>query len=70
MNFLKKGEIYSYSYEVIFSDNATNVVCGMLIKTVSGIELGGATNAGDSSKKIASVRAGEKIRVNFLLLVH
>lgn len=66
VNFLKKGEIYSYSYEVIFSDNATNVVCGMLIKTVSGIELGGATNAGDSSKKIASVRAGEKIRVNFL----
>jgi lipopolysaccharide transport system ATP-binding protein len=41
VNSLVRGEYYQYSYEVTFTDNTFNVRFGMLIKTVSGFELGG-----------------------------
>lgn len=41
VNVLVRGEEYIYSYDVIFTEPAFNVRCGMLIKTISGVELGG-----------------------------
>jgi len=41
VNVLRRGEDYVYSYEVYFSQPAFLVRCGTMIKTVSGLELGG-----------------------------
>ena len=44
MNVLVRGRRYKYQYHVEFTQGAINVRYGMLIKTVSGFELGGATS--------------------------
>ncbi len=41
VNVLSRGSEYIYTYEVSFTEAAYSVRCGMLIKTVSGLELGG-----------------------------
>ena len=45
VNVLVRGEDYIYSYFVVFSQPAVNVRFGMLIKTITGVELGGAVSA-------------------------
>lgn len=44
VNLINRGEQYIYSYTVKFSDAAYNVRFGMLIKTISGVELGGGVS--------------------------
>lgn len=41
VNMLVRGQQYAYNYFVEFTDDAYNVHFGMLIKTVTGLELGG-----------------------------
>ncbi|MGF1460506.1 MAG: ABC transporter ATP-binding protein [Leptolyngbyaceae cyanobacterium] len=41
VNILCRGQRYRYSYAVTFSQAAAQVSFGMLIKTISGVELGG-----------------------------
>lgn len=41
VNILVAGEVYRYAYEVDFTETASDVYFGMLIKTVSGVEVGG-----------------------------
>jgi lipopolysaccharide transport system ATP-binding protein len=41
VNVLRQGEDYIYSYEVHFSQPAWLVRCATMIKTISGLELGG-----------------------------
>ena len=41
VNILKRGDEYIYSYDVRFTQDASHVRCGMMIKTVSGLEMGG-----------------------------
>lgn len=41
VNVLVRGETYTYAYEVEFDRDAFEVRFGMLIKTVTGVELGG-----------------------------
>jgi lipopolysaccharide transport system ATP-binding protein len=41
VNLLRSGEEYCYAYEAQFDQSAKNVRFGMLIKTLSGYELGG-----------------------------
>lgn len=56
VNCLNRGKIYRYAYSVRFDKAVTNVRFGMLIKTISGFELGGAVSAasiGDSIKYLA-----------------
>lgn len=45
VNSLITGKRYRYVYLVRFTEKAKNVGFGMLIRTVSGVELGGATSA-------------------------
>lgn len=65
VNNLVRGRTYCYAYTVHFTKNANNVRFGMLIKTVSGIELGGALSNATAADVIPSVLAGKRIRVEF-----
>ncbi len=63
-NILCRGERYVYSYDVYFSQTATQVRFGMLIKTVSGFELGGMVSH-KPANSIDQVMAGSLIKVEF-----
>lgn len=65
VNNLIRGKTYRYCYEVIFTQNVTNVRFGMLIKTITGVELGGAASAALREKTIPVVRAGTIGKVEF-----
>lgn len=64
VNVLKPGEEYVYAYSVAFDRAAVGVRFGMLIKTVSGVELGGATSS-SAQEPIAVIEADERIDVRF-----
>jgi lipopolysaccharide transport system ATP-binding protein len=65
VNNLVRGKIYRYTYTVRFSKTATNVRFGMLIKTTSGIELGGGASASTARDSLAYVEAGSSYSVEF-----
>jgi lipopolysaccharide transport system ATP-binding protein len=65
VNNLIRGRIYRYTYTVRFECNASNVRFGMLIKTISGVELGGAISAGNLSNSIQMVLNGSRVQVEF-----
>lgn len=64
VNMLCRAEKYLYTYDVYFSQHATQVAFGMLIKTVSGVELGGMVSHA-TAQRIDYVAAGSLIRVEF-----
>lgn len=63
VNLLIRGEDYTYTYQVKFDVEAFKVKFGMMFKTVSGIDLGGA---GTSSvkKSIAKIDAQTEVEIN------
>ncbi|MEZ9699193.1 ABC transporter ATP-binding protein [Vibrio sp. 10N.261.46.E12] len=63
-NLIPRGK-YVYKYKVRFTKSAENVRFGMLIKTLSGLELGGAHTANNSSSAIPSVQEGDIYDVEF-----
>jgi len=64
VNVLRAGDHYVYVYRVEFEEAATSVRCGMLIKTLTGLELGGgATSLPQDS--IPLIEAGQTIEVRF-----
>lgn len=65
VNNLTRGVVYRYVYTVNFSMGASNVRFGMLIKTTSGVELGGCASASSTKDSIAATQAGESYRVEF-----
>ncbi|WP_286787267.1 MULTISPECIES: ABC transporter ATP-binding protein [unclassified Pseudomonas] len=65
VNNIIRGKNYFYKYTVSFSEPAFLVRFGMLIKSLSGIELGGAISASKTSEGIPYVAAGQKIIVQF-----
>jgi lipopolysaccharide transport system ATP-binding protein len=65
VNNLVRGRTYRYEYTVRFTRSASNVRFGMLIKTVSGVELGGGVSAAGVGDSIAIVEAGAVYRVAF-----
>jgi lipopolysaccharide transport system ATP-binding protein len=65
VNNLVRGETYRYAYTVQFSKSASNVRFGMLIKTTTGVELGGGTSASSAQESLAFVEAGTSYRVEF-----
>jgi lipopolysaccharide transport system ATP-binding protein len=65
VNNLIRGETYRYTYRVKFANNASHVRFGMLIKTTSGIELGGSETASSLASAIALAEAGSAYRVEF-----
>ena len=65
VNNLIRGRNYRYVYKVKFDRSATNVQFGMLIKTVSGVELGGAGSAISPDQKLQYVETGSVYQVEF-----
>ncbi|MEM9116625.1 MAG: ABC transporter ATP-binding protein [Cyanobacteria bacterium P01_F01_bin.56] len=63
-NILCRGERYVYSYDVYFSQAATQVNFGMLIKTISGVELGGMMSH-TFGHCLEQVSVGSLIKVEF-----
>jgi lipopolysaccharide transport system ATP-binding protein len=64
VNVLKPDSDYVYTYTVAFDRIATAVRFGMLIKTVSGVEIGGAVSA-SAFDSLAVVEAGRRVQVRF-----
>lgn len=65
INNLCRGRTYRYCYTARFSEAAANVRFGMLIKTVAGVSLGGASSAASAATAIALVPAGTVYAVEF-----
>ncbi len=65
VNCLKRGKAYRYTYRVRFESPATNVRFGMLIKSTSGTELGGAVSMPFGQPGVPFVRSGTVFRVEF-----
>ena len=64
VNLLVKGKSYIWRYTVKFEERCENVRFGMLIKTASGLQLGGASTA-QAGKGVPIVEAGDAYRVEF-----
>ena len=64
VNVLVRGDTYTYGYEVEFTRPARRVRFGMMIKTTSGIELGGGTYP-DAGGLDAEIPAGERVSLRF-----
>lgn len=64
VNVLCSGEEYLYRYSVTFSCASLGVQFGMLIKTHTGLELGGACQPSQLDR-IESVAAGQNMQVTF-----
>jgi len=67
VNLLKANEKYIWRYFVNFTKSCSNIRLGMLIKTVSGLELGGATSA-QASEGIPFVDVGQILKVEFTFI--
>jgi lipopolysaccharide transport system ATP-binding protein len=58
VNCIVQGRRYLYTYKVFFNKAATNVRFGMLVKTVSGLELGGGASALTMAQAISYIASG------------
>jgi len=65
VNHLVRGREYRYMYSVRFQESASNVRFGMMIKTLNGIELGGAVSSSATRIALESVAAGAVYKVEF-----
>lgn len=65
VNQLTRGKTYYYRYRIRFDQPASNVRFGMLIKTTSGVELGGAASAASNRKSLPFVTGGSVYEVEF-----
>ena len=65
VNSLITGRSYRYTYTVQFTKSVINVRFGMLIKAISGLELGGGVSASLARNRLAYVAAGSNYRVEF-----
>lgn len=64
VNVLHAGDEYVYVYRVDFQEAAAGIRCGMLIKTLTGLELGGGASSLPEDS-IALVEAGKSVEVRF-----
>jgi lipopolysaccharide transport system ATP-binding protein len=65
VNNLVGGQDYIYCYKVRFLDDVFEVRFGMLIKTITGFELGGAVTTASLEGSIPTVAAGRVVDVKF-----
>src|SRR5690242_6652829 len=63
VNVLFPGREYIYTYDVLFQAAAAGVRLGMMIKTITGLELGGAATPSLASGM--SVAAGQRLQARF-----
>lgn len=64
VNELVAGQEYCFTYDVLFDKPAEQVGFGMLLKNISGVELGGLKSH-PSGSGITAVRAGDRYTVRF-----
>lgn len=64
VNMLIAMQEYQYCYQVQFREVARNVQFGMLIKNISGLELGGALHPGINTY-LEQIEAGEELKISF-----
>jgi len=64
VNVLSPGREYIYTYDVLFQAAAVGVRLGMMIKTITGLELGGAATAPNPASGM-SVSAGQRLQSRF-----
>ena len=64
VNVLSPGREYIYTYDVLFQAAAVGVRLGMMIKTITGMELGGAATAPNPGSGM-SVAAGQRLQARF-----
>jgi lipopolysaccharide transport system ATP-binding protein len=72
VNVLRSGQTYTYTYDVAFLEPAFGVRFGMLVKLMTGFELGGQVSHAPG-EAIAYIEAGSTARVRFsiqALLMH
>jgi len=65
VNYLVRGRAYRYTYTVRFIKPAHNVSFGMLIKTTTGMELGGGSSANANKDSLAFVDESSTYQVEF-----
>jgi len=65
VNNLIRGKTYRYTYTVRFTKGANNVRFGMMIKTISGVELGGGVSAGSIRDSLVYAEAASSYRAEF-----
>ncbi|ABC29058.1 ABC-type polysaccharide/polyol phosphate transport system, ATPase component [Hahella chejuensis KCTC 2396] len=65
VNGLVRGRKYRYCYSVRFDVAASNVRFGMLLKTTSGLELGGSISAPSLAESIPFIPQGKVVSVEF-----
>lgn len=65
VNNLTRGNTYYYRYRVRFERPASNVRFGMMIKTTTGIEIGGAASAASNRTSLPYVTSGTVFSVSF-----
>jgi len=66
VNSLISGRKYQYFFKVKFNKAATKVRFGMLIKSTSGVALGGAYGLTSTYEAISLVESGQVVSVEFL----
>jgi lipopolysaccharide transport system ATP-binding protein len=64
VNVLSPGREYIYTYDVLFQTTAVGVRLGMMIKTITGLELGGASTAPNHASGLI-VAAGQRLQARF-----
>jgi lipopolysaccharide transport system ATP-binding protein len=64
VNVLVRGETYRYTYDVRFSEPRSHVRFGMMLKTMTGLELGGGVSH-PVQRAVEGVNAGDTCRVVF-----
>ncbi len=69
VNVLRANGVYRFCYTVTFEKSATQVRFGMMLKTMSGIELGGQISH-PLGEGIAEVAAGETYHVEFTVVAN
>src|SRR5690606_10208420 len=65
VNILNSGQRYRYCFEAYFEQEAFEVGFGMMIKTRSGVDLGGATSTRNHEHRLAYVAAGSSLTVSY-----
>lgn len=65
VNILHKGRRYRYCYQVDFSEAAENIFCGMQIKRLDGIALGGMVTAPLNQLSGLNAESGQHFKVEF-----
>jgi len=69
VNVLKADREYVYAYNVVFRQAASAVRFGMMIKTVTGLELGGGASS-TLTDSIVVVQSGQEYEVRFRFRAH